>query len=176
MPKVEYGINNCYYSVIKNGEYTAPVRLAGAVSFADSITANEKSINKGGHNIVVDFEYGNRTGELSVFYLPKSFMTDVLGYVDDDGVLVEYDDKHKAPVKFALLFETLTDGMPIRYVYYMCICQKPDFAVSTVTEQVNIEPKRLKLSIQPRPCCGGVRAFVSENDNAEMFNTWFGFM
>ena len=80
----------------------------------------------------------SRQGDLEMARFIDAFKRMVLGYIADaNGVLVE--DMSPEEVHFALLFETMNDTRPRRYVLYNCTATAP--AVGSATNEGNKEPQ-----------------------------------
>lgn len=72
-----------------------------------------------------------RQGDLEMARMIDSFKEHVLGYVQDTNGLM-LDDMYPETVHFALLFETMNDKRPRRYVMYNCVA-----TASTVGSNTN---------------------------------------
>ena len=80
----------------------------------------------------------SRQGDLEMARIIDAFKRQVLGYIADaNGVLVE--DMSPAEVHFALLFETMNDKKPRRYVMYNCTATAP--TVGSATNEGSKEPQ-----------------------------------
>ncbi|NMA65316.1 MAG: hypothetical protein GX957_03630 [Clostridiaceae bacterium] len=141
---MQYGISKCHYSIFKNGAYTAPKALLGAVSMslAPIITVKQKSFLMG-NTLVTGQKDDGYNITLDIFSLSIDFVCEVLGYTTENGLLIE--NQNNKVVKFKLLYETESMDKPIRHCIYNCTCQKPTFDVTTITETVSINPKKLTI-------------------------------
>lgn len=80
----------------------------------------------------------SRQGDLEMARIIDTFKKQVLGYIADaNGILLE--DMNPAEVHFALLFETMNDKHPRRYVMYNCMATAP--AVGSATNEGSKEPQ-----------------------------------
>lgn len=80
----------------------------------------------------------SRQGDLEMARYIDAFKRMILGYIADaNGILVE--DMSPAEVHFALLFETMNDRRPRRYVMYNCTATAP--AVGSATNEGNKDPQ-----------------------------------
>ena len=80
----------------------------------------------------------SRQGDLEMARIIDAFKRQVLGYIADaNGILVE--DMSPAEVHFALLFETMNDKKPRRYVMYNCTATAP--TVGSATNEGSKEPQ-----------------------------------
>lgn len=85
-----------------------------------------------------------RQGDLEMARMIDSFKEHVLKYVQDtNGLLLE--DMNPETVHFALLFETMNDRKPRRYVMYNCVATAP--AVGSTTNEGSKEPQTETTSI-----------------------------
>lgn len=86
----------------------------------------------------------SRQGDLEMARMIDSFKEHVLQYVrDTNGLLLE--DMNPETVHFALLFETMNDRRPRRYVMYNCVATAP--AVGSNTNEGSKEPQTETTSI-----------------------------
>jgi phi13 family phage major tail protein len=80
----------------------------------------------------------SRQGDLEMARIIDAFKRQVLGYIADaNGILVE--DMSPSEVHFALLFETMNDRKPRRYVMYNCTATAP--TVGSATNEGSKEPQ-----------------------------------
>lgn len=80
----------------------------------------------------------SRQGDLEMARIIDAFKRQVLGYIADaNGLLLE--DMNPAEVHFALLFETMNDKRPRRYVLYNCMATAP--TVGSATNEGSKEPQ-----------------------------------
>lgn len=80
----------------------------------------------------------SRQGDLEMARIIDTFKRQVLGYITDaNGILLE--DMNPAEVHFALLFETMNDRRPRRYVLYNCMATAP--TVGSATNEGSKEPQ-----------------------------------
>ena len=124
---------------------------------------------RGGENI----EAG-KLADLDIVQLPVSFLVDVLGYTLTAGNVLVENAQYK-PVHFSLFYEQQTDTEPVRTQVFDVCCVRPDFDVTTMTNRPSVDIKKLKLIINAdvRSTSANLRT-ISREDNAELFDTWFG--
>lgn len=80
----------------------------------------------------------SRQGDLEMARIIDAFKRQVLGYIADaNGILLE--DMNPAEVHFALMFETMNDKRPRRYVLYNCMATAP--TVGSATNEGSKEPQ-----------------------------------
>lgn len=117
-----------------------------------------------------------RQGDLEMARMIDIFKRRVLQYVEDvNGVLLE--DMNPETVHFALLFETMNDKRPRRYVMYNCVATAP--AVGSNTNEGSKEPQTETTSIN------SMGIYVASHDkwfdhaestprtNSESYANWF---
>lgn len=177
--KIKYGIKNVYYAVATiaaNGSatYDTPVALPGAVSL--SLDAQGETSPFYADNIVYYTSVANNgyEGDLEIAKIPDSFLTDVLGYVEDKNDVL-FEDADAPVVHFALLFQFEGDKHAKRHVLYNCTATRPSVAGSTKEE--SIEPQTETISItatsvyNPGYDKNVIKASVTPSETAQ-YNGW----
>ena len=169
------GLKNCTYKV--SGSLTRkPLTGAQKISFASNSAERTISVrtDKGAVAYSDTIETG-KTATLEIVQLPVDFLVDVLGYDYTNGILTE-KTKHKA-THFSLYYEVQTDTEPQRVQIFDCVCAKPDFDVTTITNTPSVDIKKLKLLISPEKTNIGISdnysRSTSHSENATAFDTWF---
>lgn len=175
--KVKYGLRNVNYSVITttNGvdTYGTPVPINGAVSlslapagdqvdfFADDSLYFTQSVNQG------------YTGELVIADLPKTFLTEVLGFTEDsNGALIEDADISTKP--FALGYEVQGDDKGTKFWLYNCTCARPNQDAATKENGITPSTDTLAITVAPRLADKIVRAKMVENaTNTAAYEAFF---
>lgn len=151
--KIKYGIQNCYYAVITQGQggtvtYGTPVALPGAVNL--TLSAEGESTPFYADNIVYFQTEANAgySGTLELALIPESFRKDVLGEVEgQNGIL--YENADVVAKEFALLFQFEGDEHAVRHAMYRCSAGRPD--VNGATKEASIEPQTETLNITCMP-------------------------
>ena len=88
-------------------------------------------------------------GTYESMHVPDWAATDLLGrYADDNGAIIESSEDR--PNYFALMFETDTDTVPTRYVYYKCILTNPSGDWETKTDSTTPKTATANLRVMPR--------------------------
>lgn len=172
----ERGFKNFYYSVRTAAGAQTPKPLDGAIklSFKPQSKSTEHTLRGESQSVS---EYTEETIEtkknasLDIISLPDSFLVDVLGYyIDENGVMMEGEQK---PVHFALLYETTYGNDLIRYEQIDCLCTKPSFDVSTISETPSIDTRSLELIINKDIKSGFYSKQIRKSTNPEIFEKWF---
>lgn len=176
MDKISYGLRKCYYAKYdNNGNYYVPVAMPGAIRLTLTPQSEIKKIKFRQVDrpfAVVDNGF---VGKLEIVSLPGKFLTDIFDYERlDNGILVER--KQKELTKFALMFETLIEGIPVRCTYLNCYCNKPSFECETIADKISAKTRSLDIDIIPDLDDAGnevIKQSISYNANAKLFNHWF---
>lgn len=88
-------------------------------------------------------------GTYESMHVPDWASTDLLGrYADDNGAIIESTEDR--PAYFALMFETDTDTVPTRYVYYKCILSNPSGDWETKTDSTTPKTATANIRVMPR--------------------------
>ena len=88
-------------------------------------------------------------GTYESMHVPEWAATDLLGrYADDNGAIIESTEDR--PSYFALMFETDTDTVPTRYVYYKCILSNPSGDWETKTDSTTPKTATANIRVMPR--------------------------
>lgn len=174
--KITYGLKNVYYAPITKEDaesvtYTSPVRLPGAASI--SLPKNVDKILIAADD---DPEYATLVdnkgydGDLTLYDVPDSYLTDCLGMTVDGDTIVE--NKDDAPKPFALLFEFSGDALKKRHVLYRCMGTKPDVASQTKGDGIQANQVTLSISATPAKDTGDIKRTCRQSENA-VYTKWF---
>lgn len=88
-------------------------------------------------------------GTYESMHVPDWAATDLLGrYADTNGAIIENSEDR--PQYFALMFETQTDTVPTRYVYYKCMLTNPSGDWETTTDSTTPKTATATLRVMPR--------------------------
>ncbi len=143
--KVQFGLSNAHYAVYneEEGTYGTPVAVKGSVSL--SLDAEGDSTKFYADNVAYFSTTKNDgyTGTLEIAYVEKQLQIDLLGYEDDNGLLLELADSAAKP--FALLFEIDGNVNKQRCVLYNCTLSRPTTEANTT--ESNVEPSTSSLEI-----------------------------
>lgn len=170
--KIKFGISKCYYAVLGETGYDAPVALPGAVSlslaaqgelykfYADNIEYYRNAVNNG-------YE-----GTLELALIPDDFLTDVIGNTLDstDKVLVE-EVQDSAPV-FALGFQIEGDNNASRFWIYNCVATRPGIDGETKEDSIEAQTESITISSSPTSA-GYVRVRTTATTPAATYDGWF---
>ena len=147
--KIKNSIKNVHYAVATiaaNGSatYGTPVARPGAVSI--SLDAQGETSPFYADNIAYWTAVSNNgyEGDLELAKVPDSFLTDVLGYVEDKNDVL-YEDANAAVIHFALTFQFEGDAHARRHVLYNCVATRP--SLSGQTKEDAIEPQTETINI-----------------------------
>lgn len=172
--KVLYGLKNCYYAVLNNGTYSAPVALEGAKSITLS-PEGDKSTNYADNvpYFVINANNGY-SGTLTLMNVPESFYTDVLGFkTDSKGDIVETADA--IGKECALLFQFEGDVKAKRWIFYDVVFARPN--IEGNTKEDTIEPSSIALEFTAMPIVNGddtiVKKFTTEATDSAEYSAWF---
>jgi phi13 family phage major tail protein len=155
----------------------APVAIPGAVKLSRDPQMEEITITPNIVGAPTEYTVGYRDKgiklDLEIVNLPLSFLTDVLGYtVTSSGILIE--NEHPL-VHFALLYENQnTDGTAVRHSYPDCVCEKPKFDVTTLSNNFSIDTKKLNIIANKDIFGSGCyKKSITAEQNATIYNNWF---
>lgn len=176
MDKISYGLRKCYYAKYdNNGNYYAPVAMPGAIRLTLTPQSEIKKIKFRQVDRPFTVVDNGFVGKLEIVSLPGKFLTDIFDYERlDNGILVER--KQKELTKFALMFETLIEGIPVRCTYLNCYCSKPAFECETIADRISAKTRALDIVIVPETDDLGedtIKYSISKNSNVNLFNNWF---
>lgn len=173
MNKVKYGLKNVYYAVLTEGtpdSYATPVRIPGAVNISLSPVGDATTF------VADDIEYfvsqGNNgyDGTLEIAVVPESFLTSVMGEVEDSKKVV-FEKNEAQPKHFALLFEFTGDANQIKHVLYKCLATRANIEGAATT---NKEIKTTVLNLTCRPNSAGyVKAKTKSDTDGTVDGAWY---
>lgn len=141
--KVKFGLKRVAFAIAtiaENGSatYDTPVTFPGARALAMEPQGSGEPWYADDGVYYYNSAPTSRQGDLEMARLIDAFKTQVLGYVQDQkGLLLE--DMNPETVHFALLFETMNDKRPRRYVMYNCVATAP--TVGSNTNEGSKEPQ-----------------------------------
>ena len=136
--KVNFGIENVYYSVLTEGttnSWATPVHVPGAVSI--TLDSNTTSTPFYADNITYYSSFANNgyTGTLEMARIPESMLKDIWGIEENNTDKVIYEKSGIQPKPFALLFEKDGDQQDDLYCLYRVIpTSKPSEGTSTIED------------------------------------------
>lgn len=171
-PKVVYGLKNVHYAIMTIAEdgtvsYGTPVRFPGAVNLG--LTASGDIVEFYADDCVYYSTNHNDgyTGDIETALVPDTFQKDVLGYVENNGMLYEVagvDPKH-----IALMGEFDTDAVAKRICLLDVLCKRPD--ISAKTKEKTVSPQTQKMSLTARPVDIGGTSYVKYSTTPETSET-----
>lgn len=146
--KVEFGLRNCYYAVITEGEdgkitYGSPKRLPGAVSITFDKSGDLIRFKADDIDYYTNANNQGYEGTLTLARVPEEFRTEVLKEEKTEkGVILENSDAQVANI--ALMFEFQGDVKATRHLFYYCSVNRP--SVGSVDQHIIIwHFRRIKL-------------------------------
>lgn len=174
--KVNFGLENVYYSVITddgsgNVTFGTPARILGAVdlNLEQQGEMTPFAADNNGFYWVSSSNNGY-SGTLEVANIPDAFRTDVLGELSDTAGAI-YEKADVETKEFALLFEIKGDVRKARHIMYRCKAQRP--AVHGHTTEASTTPQTDTLNITAMPLLSNqvVKAKCKEGDSC--YANWF---
>lgn len=141
--KVKFGLKRVAFAIATIDEdgsatYGTPVTFPGARSLSMEPQGTGEPWYADDGVYYYNSAPASRQGDLEMARMIDAFKKQVLGYVEDaNGLLLE--DMNPAEVHFALLFETMNDRKPRRYVMYNCVATAP--TVGSTTNEGSKEPQ-----------------------------------
>lgn len=176
MSEIHFGIENCHFSVLAAGAYNTPVAMPGAVAInirsdTEIVTTNVRTGSKAIIERPVGIADKCKNISLEIVSLPYEFLTQVLNYeTDANGIFVE---KRQRTVIFALLFETKNGSSKTRHSMLECVCNKPEYDCTTLSNRISVNTRKLDIVSYPSLITENYGKSVSENENKTIFDNWF---
>lgn len=177
MNKITYGIKNLHYAkkTVDDGtvSYATPVPIPGATEIA--MPPVGETVKVYADNIVYVKVLVNQgyDGNISVFELPESFLTDILGEIKDtNGMMVENAQAELG--EFALLGEFATDTLETKkFVFYNCTAGRPE--INKATKEESIDPSPLSVPIVATPLEGTeiIKASIVGTTENKTWEDWY---
>ena len=147
--KVKFGLKRVAFAIATiaddgSATYGTPVTFPGARSLAMEPQGVGEPWYADDGVYYYSSAPASRQGDLEMARMIDAFKKQVLGYIQDNkGLLLE--DMNPAEVHFALMFETMNDKKPRRYVLYNCVATAP--TVGSSTNEGSKEPQTETSSI-----------------------------
>lgn len=172
------GISGCHYAVRNSIGSLVMNRLPGAVRLTRRPSPEGRNfLVRDDNGSVYSYAHSPKEKErhytLEIVSLTKTFLTDVLGFVEnEDGSLTE---GIAGNVHISLFYETENGGRPVRHRLYDCVVSPPTFDVQTLGETLSADTRKLELTANPDPHRDGAYSTqIARADNAQLFDSWFG--
>lgn len=172
---VKYGLCNAHFAIIlSTGSYDTPTRMPGAESLTLDDHTDLLISNAAGAEVPVGVKGAYKSGELAVTSLPLAFLTGLLGYKYENGILSEGKTKSD---RFALLFESIDKTTPERFVFYDCIAYLPGFERITTAENIELSSDKLSIAVR-RPLARLLRGYDADYKRSclkgqQAYDNWF---
>ena len=131
MAKVKYGLKNVHYAVWdpEKSQYKTPVKAPGAKKLTVEYDGDVTKFYADDVVYATFVDSSSISGELELADTEEQMLIDLLGYIDDSGLLLE--DMDSTGVEFALMFEVNGDPYKRRCVYYSCKLSRPNTEANT---------------------------------------------
>ena len=179
--KVFWGLRKAFYAIATiASDGSATFGLPKEVPGAKSLTMQPKGENTPYH--ADDIEYYDidsnegYEGNWEMARILDLVKKDILGHLEDaNGVL--YEDTNPDPVHFALLFESQTDQVPTRYVYYNVKAKRVELSRKTKEERVDPGTETIPLIAKPIYVPGVDKwtcsSSTTKDSDPTVFEDWF---
>lgn len=156
---VMFGLSNVYIASVTETRdpdtgvisttYGTPKAWPGAVHMTLNTKATSEDSYADNGVWYVSMTNPGYDGTYESMHVPDWAATDLLGrYADDNGAIIESAEDR--PTYFALMFETDTDTVPTRYVYYKCMLTNPSGDWETKTDSTTPKTATANLRVMPR--------------------------
>lgn len=156
---VQFGLKNVHIASVTEvrdpdtGEITTTYGTPKAWPGAVHMTLNTKATSADSYADdgvwYTAFNNPGYDGSYESMHVPEWAATELLGRLaDNDGAIVEFAEDR--PALFALLFETDTDTVPTRYVYYKCMLSNPSGDWETKTDSTTPKTATANIRVMPR--------------------------
>lgn len=156
---VSFGLSNVYIASVTevrdpdtgviSTTYGTPKAWPGAVHMTLNTKATSEDSYADNGVWYVSMTNPGYDGTYESMHVPDWAATDLLGrYADDNGAIIESAEDR--PTYFALMFETDTDTVPTRYVYYKCMLTNPSGDWETKTDSTTPKTATANLRVMPR--------------------------
>lgn len=156
---VSFGLSNVYIASVTETRdpdtgvisttYGTPKAWPGAVHMTLNTKASSEDSYADNGVWYVSMMNPGYDGTYESMHVPDWAATDLLGrYADDNGAIIESAEDR--PTYFALMFETDTDTVPTRYVYYKCMLTNPSGDWETKTDSTTPKTATANLRVMPR--------------------------
>ena len=143
--KVQFGLSNAHYAKldISQGTYEKPVPIKGSVSLSLDIEGDSSKFYADNVAYWATNKNDGYSGSIELAYVEQKLTQDLLGFVDDGGLNLEFSDSQPSP--FALLFEIDGNVNKQRFVLYNCTLSRPKTDAKTI--EGGVEPNTQSLDI-----------------------------
>ena len=156
---VMFGLSNVYIASVTETRdpdtgvisttYGTPKAWPGAVHMTLNTKATSEDSYADNGVWYVSMSNPGYDGTYESMHVPDWAATDLLGrYADDNGAIIESAEDR--PTYFALMFETDTDTVPTRYVYYKCMLVNPSGDWETKKDSTTPKTATATLRVMPR--------------------------
>lgn len=177
--KVRFGLSNVHYAKLDTStdKYATPVGVPGAVSLEISYDSDTSTFRADNSDYETFINSSTISGTLTVAAAPDSMFTDLLGYVDDDGVLLENMSAQPSP--FAMLFEISGNLNDQRFCLYNCKLSRPTQSANTTDTSITPDTQQYTFTASAKAfTVDGTSINVSKasventTDNKAKYDAW----
>lgn len=178
MSKITYGLKSLYYSKITTGAggeitYGTPVAIPGATEMSLSPSGDPVEVYADDTNYVNITVNQGYDGTVSVYGIPETFATDILGMTKDSKDVL-FENTEDVQTKFALLGEFATETTnKKRWVLYECTAGRCDFAGKTKEKSFDPTVYAIPIVAAPSSVSGDVKATITGTTANATFAAWF---
>lgn len=156
---VQFGLKNVYIASVTESRdaltgvitttYGTPKAWPGAVHMTLNTKASATDSYADDGVWYVAISNPGYDGTYESMHVPDWAATDLLGrYADTNGAIIE--NAEDRPAYFALMFETDTDTVPTRYVYYKCMLTNPSGDWETKQDTTTPKTATANIKVMPR--------------------------
>lgn len=182
MPKIKYGLKNCYYAKATisttdgSATYATPQPWKGAVNLSMDREGDQEVFYADNIAYFISSNNGGYSGSFESALIPDDFRTDILGETKNtDGVLIE--TVKSQPEHFAFLFQFENDVSNTKHVLYNCVASRP--SVSSQTKEATVSPVTESVDIMALPIYNStleqdiVKAKTGDDISTSVSAAWF---
>lgn len=177
--KITFGLKNVHYAPVTESvedtgikvTYGTPVRMPGAAAISLPRNA-EKTVIAADDDPEYAVVYDNKgyDGDLELYDVPDSYLTDCLGMkIDGETIVENIEDR---PVPHALLFEFNGDAAKKRHVLYRCMGNNPDIVSQTKGDGTTANRVTLKITATAAKDTGNIKRTCMESDS-DVYKKWY---
>lgn len=182
MPKIKYGLKNCYYAKATisttdgSATYATPQPWKGAVNLSLDREGDQEVFYADNIAYFISANNGGYNGTFESALIPDDFRTNILGETKNtDGVLIE--TVNSQPEHFAFLFQFENDTSNTKHVLYNCVASRP--SVSSQTKESTVSPVTETVDIMALPVYNAtlerdiVKAKTGDDISTTVAASWF---
>lgn len=170
--KVQFGLKNVHYALLKDGVYDAPVAVPGAVNLSLSAEGDMQKFYADNIAYFVTNTNNGYSGDLELARIPDLMYRDVFGFNLSETDKVLSEDANAQAAVFALMFQIDGDQNNSCFVLYSCTASRPD--IGSQTKEETTEPRTQTVSLSAVPTAEGkVYAKTTAETPVFVIESWF---